>query len=539
MVAEGHYRGDELLAAAEKMRPEQRLVLPVESRPDDEILPQRSLDPPAMLLRPAEIEEMFAGADGKQVAELARLSDGWIGPLAWLRERRGSGELPQSGEFPQRGTSGEFPQRGTSGEFPQRGTSGTMPDIALNTTDFTNRFQQRVVSRIDRRIFEAMIECSLVEELDARLWRRLWIDRPEKLAALERLLCEGGWVISEQGTARLPRLVRRAARSRCAPERRREIYRQLGLAAHGLGLAAEAERYLRRAGDAARLCRMRAVGMPATAATATATATAATGGGSPLAGNRSSACPRFELHLLGQAMVRRIDASGEERELEWRLQRAFQSVAFLALAADHRATKEQLVDAVWRDAKASSVTKNFHPTMSEARRTIHREVFAYSQGRYTLNPDLGWWIDCDRFRQLSEHGRRLSAGSASELEHALDAWLAAWKLYRGELLSGMEAAWISGHRQALHRDYIELLRGIGGLCARFDRVTQALDAYRSLLLKEPFEERIHLEVMELYARRGRRDLVRRQFVRMRELLVEELNVEPAEETQDRYHQQMR
>ena len=186
------------------------------------------------------------------------------------------------------------------------------------------------------------------------------------------------------------------------------------------------------------------------------------------------------------------------------------------------------------------MARNFHPTLSEARRTLgHRRVFAYSQGLYTLNPELDWWLDVACFRDLIERGRRLSTGSASELKRGLEAWLDAWKLYRGELLSGVEAAWIRSPRAVLYRNYIELLRDVGGLSARLGRLTLALDAYRSLLLEEPFEERIHLAVMELYARQGRRDLVRRQFVRMQELLSQELNVEPVEETQERYHQLMR
>ncbi len=502
LVAEGRYRGRELLAAVERLRPEQRLVLPVDCRLDDEVLPQRIIEPRAMLLRPAEIEEMFAGASGVQIGELVRLSDGWAGPLRWLRDRW---------------------------------RQGVSPEVALGDPGFANRFHQRVTGRIDPGILDAMIECSIAEDLDATLWRRVWTRRPEKLAALERLLAEWGWVISDPGGApRLPRLIRRATRSRRPPvERQREVHRQLGLAAHGLGLGAEAERYLGLAGDTARLLRMRAI----------ATAVATPGG-------TTSSHPRFRLYLLGQAMVKRVDASGAESELAWRLRRALHSVAYLALAPDHRATKDQLVDAIWRDADPEAITKNFHPTLSEARRTLgHRQVFVYSQGLYTLNPELDWWIDCEHFGQLIEQGRQLASSrpeggqtqhhSTDELKQALDTWLAAWRLYRGELLSGVETAWVRGHRAALYHDYTELLRGIGDLCVRLGRLTEALDAYRSLLLEEPYEERVHLAVMELYAGQGRRDLVRRQFVRMQELLIQELNVEPVEETRERYHQLMR
>ena len=95
-MAEGRYRSAELLAAVEKLRPEQHLVLPVERRLEDEILPQRILGPREVLLRPAEIEEMFAGAGGAQIGELAQLSDGWVGPLLWLRDRWRQGDSPET-----------------------------------------------------------------------------------------------------------------------------------------------------------------------------------------------------------------------------------------------------------------------------------------------------------------------------------------------------------------------------------------------------------------------------------------------------------
>ena len=38
-----------------------------------------------------------------------------------------------------------------------------------------------------------------------------------------------------------------------------------------------------------------------------------------------------------------------------------------------------------------------------------------------------------------------------------------------------------------------------------------MDAYRTVLVEDPLQERIHLAVMRLYAAQGRRDLVRRQY----------------------------
>ena len=65
-----------------------------------------------------------------------------------------------------------------------------------------------------------------------------------------------------------------------------------------------------------------------------------------------------------------------------------------------------------------------------------------------------------------------------------------------------------------------------------------MDAYRSVLLEDPLQERVHLAVMRLYASQGRRDLVRRQYDRLCTLLLEELGVEPMPQTTREYHRLM-
>ncbi len=257
--------------------------------------------------------------------------------------------------------------------------------------------------------------------------------------------------------------------------------------------------------------------------------------------------PGFSLTLLGTPVVRRIGPGGEEVELVWRLRRALQIVAYLALAPDQRAGKEELIEAIWPEASAGAVARNFHPTLSDARRTLagsdrrRRDVIVYRQGIYALGPEIRWEIDAVRFERLIGAGReRLQQADerGEEPLEALESWMAAWRLYRGPLLVESDLPWITGRRDALRRAYLGLLADVGELSARLDRVTEALDAYRSVLVEEPYEERVHMAVMELYARQGRRDLVRRQYMRLQDLL-EELDVEPLEDVQKCYHRLMR
>jgi DNA-binding SARP family transcriptional activator len=82
------------------------------------------------------------------------------------------------------------------------------------------------------------------------------------------------------------------------------------------------------------------------------------------------------------------------------------------------------------------------------------------------------------------------------------------------------------------------LRDLGDLYVRLGRNADAMDAYRTVLVEDPLQERIHLAVMRLYAAQGRRDLVRRQYDNLCRILLEELGVAPLPETTREYHRLM-
>ena len=82
------------------------------------------------------------------------------------------------------------------------------------------------------------------------------------------------------------------------------------------------------------------------------------------------------------------------------------------------------------------------------------------------------------------------------------------------------------------------MRALGETYARLGRLGEAMDALRAVLIHDPLQERVHLALMQVYARQGRRDLVRRQYDRLAELLARELTIEPMEETIEAYHRLM-
>ncbi|HEX6862221.1 MAG TPA: BTAD domain-containing putative transcriptional regulator, partial [Thermoanaerobaculia bacterium] len=252
--------------------------------------------------------------------------------------------------------------------------------------------------------------------------------------------------------------------------------------------------------------------------------------------------PVYSLGFLGSPFAKRRDPDGTEVELDCRLKRAFQVLAYLASSPGMEAGREELMEAVWPTEGERTIDRNFHPTLSHLRRALeagHKDdsqPLLFRKGIYRLNPDMTWEIDALELDRLVEEGKaRLDRG---DLAGAAQNWEKAWRLYRGPFLQGYYEAWVADRRERYQRLYLELLRELGDLYLKLEKPEQAMDAYRSVLLEDPLQERVHLAVMRLYASQGRRDLVRRQYDRLCTLLLEELGVEPMPQTTREYHRLM-
>ena len=246
---------------------------------------------------------------------------------------------------------------------------------------------------------------------------------------------------------------------------------------------------------------------------------------------------------MGSPVARQRDEEGE-RDLDWRLRRAFQVLAFLASSPGLQAGREEVIEAVWSTEGERTIERNFHPTLSHLRRALEGgnrgkdrpAPLLFRNGVYRLNPEVGWEIDVIEFYRLTDEGKELAG--RRELEAAVEAWQRAWKLYRGPFLQGYYEGWVTSRRDTYQRRYLELLRDLGDLYVDLRRGEEAMDAYRSYLVEDPFQERVHVEVMRLYAGQGRRDLVRRQYDQLCRILLEELGQAPMQETTLKYHELM-
>jgi len=248
----------------------------------------------------------------------------------------------------------------------------------------------------------------------------------------------------------------------------------------------------------------------------------------------------FLIELLGVPRAKSIGVDGVQGEVDIRLRRAWRGLALLALAPEHRVSRDELTRTLWPEADPARVRRNLSPTVYALRRSLGdlggRTPIEARGSVYTLSPHLAWTVDALEFERALERGRGAERGG--DLGAARECWTRALALCRGPFLAGDEDPWVEEQRERFGRRRLELLRLLGDLYVRQGELEQALDAYRLSLAEEPLQEELHRVLLQIYARQGRRDLVRRHFDRFSRLLADDLGVEPGLEITLEYHRLM-
>ncbi|MCK5621779.1 MAG: hypothetical protein KAJ11_05780 [Alphaproteobacteria bacterium] len=200
-------------------------------------------------------------------------------------------------------------------------------------------------------------------------------------------------------------------------------------------------------------------------------------------------------------------------------------IAYLALQDGHAQTRDKLAGLFWSRNTDEQARTNLRQALSRLRKAMangdqapllaNAEHVALDMARIDL--------DVEKFESL------LGEGRTEALEQALD-------LYRGDLLDGLSLHesdfdhWLRAERERLR------VLAIGASLKLIEKYEAASDADRCvgaalrLLSIDPLQESAHRALMRTYAAQGRYAMALQQYEFCRELLVQELQVEPEAET---------
>ena len=203
-------------------------------------------------------------------------------------------------------------------------------------------------------------------------------------------------------------------------------------------------------------------------------------------------------------------------------------LAVLASHADEAVSAERLAVALWGEEASAGSVKAVQVHVSRLRKGLGDAVrVETTPAGYRLRVDADD-VDAHRFGRLVAAGR--GALAAGEHERAARLLREALALWRGPPLE--EFGWApfaaaeTGRLEELHVDALEL-RVEADLAA--GRAAELVGELQGLTAAHPWRERLHAQLMLALYRSGRQADALATFRRAREVLVEELGIEPGPE----------
>lgn len=191
-------------------------------------------------------------------------------------------------------------------------------------------------------------------------------------------------------------------------------------------------------------------------------------------------------------------------------------------------TRSEICQAFWPELDMDQAVNVFHVTKRRLHKALDMDVLVHEDTYYRINPDFAVHYDVMGLATALMEGRNETAP-----KKRLAAWQQAIDLYRGPFLQGHTDHWIIERRSEFRAGYLEALTEMAHIRLEEERYEHALGLFQRALAEDFSHENLHRDIMQLYAKIGRRSEAAAHYQR----LVEEFKKagrEPEVETQAVY-----
>ncbi|MFB6719219.1 BTAD domain-containing putative transcriptional regulator [Kribbella sp. NPDC056345] len=198
-------------------------------------------------------------------------------------------------------------------------------------------------------------------------------------------------------------------------------------------------------------------------------------------------------------------------------------LAVLALRANQVCTPEDLLDLVWHDNPPGTGLKVLPPYIYRLRRTLPVDVVHHTSNGYVLRlpPDA---LDITEFEAIATHAGQLR--DRGDLNAAAAAYNQALALFRGEPLSGLPGPYLAAQRRRLLERHDRVFADRVDLDLDRGRTAELVAELVPAVAARPFDERLAGQLMRALAADGRQADALDVYRRARDVLVDQLGVEP-------------
>ena len=190
------------------------------------------------------------------------------------------------------------------------------------------------------------------------------------------------------------------------------------------------------------------------------------------------------------------------------------------------ATRERMGSIFWPDSSTLTMQRGFHNAKFTIRTVVGIPPFLYSNGIYTINPELNYWYDVQEFDKQINEAARLPP------EMAMANQLNAASLYKDDFLLGSNLEWADNMRQKLRARYLKCCLDLGETALALNsNDSRALTVLENAFQMEPLREDLARVYMKLLLQTGRKGDAIEVYRALSTALKREVNVRPDSETE--------
>lgn len=225
----------------------------------------------------------------------------------------------------------------------------------------------------------------------------------------------------------------------------------------------------------------------------------------------------------------RVFLGGKPVEGGWR-KKALELLALLA-AHPEGLTRERVLDALWPEDPPAKTGDRLRQCLRQLRQRLGAggamTIADWVDDRLRLD-QVGVWSDVGAFQAALKRARAAGGGEkVTVLRRAVE-------LYAGPFCEGHPFDWALPTQERLRRDFLESSADLAGALVESGDPDAALRILDRATEEDPLAEHIYRMAIEIEIGRGNAAAAKARFERLRHLLMEELGVEPSDETRASY-----
>lgn len=226
----------------------------------------------------------------------------------------------------------------------------------------------------------------------------------------------------------------------------------------------------------------------------------------------------LHINLLGHLQVSEDNTSIADKLRP----RAKHLLIYVLLNRNIPVSREKIAFTLWPDKTEQQSLAVLRRALSELRIALPK--IENSEWIISIGGDLCWDLDSPYWLDIEEYQRLIEIGSVISCEKAI-------YLYTGDLLSNFWDEWIVIEREQIRQTQITTLNQLISHYRALGKYHIAMDMVQRLISLEPLSESAHRQLMTLHYLSNDRPSALTVYDRLCELLRDELDIEPLDETQ--------